>query len=99
MTSVPRREIMSFVKQQFASERPGMELTLTTTHEIRDEWTGFPTAVDSLIRARTADAVFVVDPEYRIVHWDTRAESLTGFLAESKVADSSRASEGLRGRR
>jgi PAS domain-containing protein len=27
----------------------------------------------------------VVDPEYRVVHWDDRAESLTGFLAEEVV--------------
>src|SRR5215208_5203550 len=59
-----------------------MEFTLNTRHETRDQWTGFPSAVVSLIRARTADANFVVDPEYRVVHWDARAESLTGFLAE-----------------
>jgi PAS domain S-box-containing protein len=62
-----------------------MEFTLNTSHETRDEWTGFPYAVESLIRVRTADAVFVVDPKYRIVHWDDRAESLTGFLAEEVV--------------
>jgi PAS domain-containing protein len=84
MTTVPRREIMSFVRR-FANERPGMELTLTTRHETRNEATGFPPAVESLIWARTADAVFVVDPEYRLVHWDARAESLTGFLAEEVV--------------
>ena len=84
MTAVPRREIMSFVRQS-ANERPGMELTLTTRHETRNEATGFPPAVESLIWARTADAVFVVDPEYRLVHWDARAESLTGFLAEEVI--------------
>jgi PAS domain S-box-containing protein len=84
MTTVPRREIMSFVRQS-ANERPGMELTLTTRHETRNEATEFPPAVESLIWARTADAVFVVDPEYRLVHWDARAESLTGFLAEEVV--------------
>ena len=84
MTTVPRREIMSFVRQS-ANERPGMELTLTTRHETRNEATAFPPAVESLIWARTADAVFVVDPEYRLVHWDARAESLTGFLAEEVV--------------
>src|SRR5215204_5018807 len=62
-----------------------MEFTLNTRHETRDQWTGFPSAVESLIRARTADAIFVVDPEYRVVHWDARAESLTGFLAEEVV--------------
>jgi hypothetical protein len=60
-----------FVKEA-ASERPVMEVTLNTSHETRDEWTGFPSAVESLIQVRTADAVFVVDPEYRIVHWDDR---------------------------
>ena len=40
-----------------------MEFTLNTRHETRDQWTGFPSAVESLIRARTADAIFVVDPE------------------------------------
>jgi PAS domain S-box-containing protein len=62
-----------------------MEVTLNTSHETRDAWTGFPSAVESLIQVRTADAVFVVDPEYRIVHWDDRAESLTGFLAEEVI--------------
>src|SRR5215217_8092041 len=84
MTTVPRREIMSFVRQS-ANERPGMELTLTTRHETRNEATEFPPAVESLIRARTADAVFVVDPGYRLAYWDARAESLTGFLAEEVV--------------
>src|SRR5215207_2323906 len=44
-----------------------------------------PKAVRILLEARTTDAVFVVDPEYRIVHWDARAESLTGLLAEEMV--------------
>lgn len=51
------------------------------THE-REE---LPRAVEILIDARTADAVFVVDPDHRIVHWDTRAESLTGLMAEEMV--------------
>lgn len=49
------------------------------------ERTELPQAIEGLIRARTADAVFVVDPNYRIVHWDARAESLTGLLAEEMV--------------
>lgn len=49
------------------------------------EHTELPRAVESLIEARTADALFVVDPEYCIVHWDARAESLTGLLAEEMV--------------
>ena len=44
-----------------------------------------PEALESLTRAITADAVFVVDPEYRVAHWDAGAESLTGFLAEEMV--------------
>ena len=47
-----------------------------------------PPTVEILIEARTADAVFVVDPDYRIVHWDTRAESLTGLLAEEMIGKS-----------
>jgi len=44
-----------------------------------------PEALESLTRMLTADAVFVVDPEYRLAHWDAGAESLTGFLAEEMV--------------
>ncbi len=44
-----------------------------------------PPAVRSLIEARTGDAVFVVDPDYRIVHWDARMESLTGTLSEEAL--------------
>lgn len=44
-----------------------------------------PLAVECLLSARTADAVFVVDPDQRIVHWDARAETLTGLLAEEMV--------------
>jgi len=44
-----------------------------------------PPAVRSLIEARTGDAVFVVGPDYRIVHWDARMESLTGTLSEEAV--------------
>ena len=44
-----------------------------------------PEALESLTRMITADAVFVVDPEYRLAHWDAGAESLTGFLAEEMV--------------
>ncbi|MEJ7843331.1 MAG: LuxR C-terminal-related transcriptional regulator [Rubrobacter sp.] len=44
-----------------------------------------PLAVECLISARTADAVFVLAPDYRIVHWDPQAETLTGLLAEEMV--------------
>lgn len=49
------------------------------------EHTQLPQALRSIIEARTTDAFFVVDPEYWIVHWDSRAESLTGLLAEEMV--------------
>ena len=51
------------------------------------EHTELPQAIKSFIEARTADAVFVVDPDYRIVYWDARAESLTGLLAEEMVGE------------
>ena len=44
-----------------------------------------PETLESLTRAITADAVFVVDPDCRLAHWDAEAESLTGFLAEEMV--------------
>ena len=54
----------------------------------RDELTReVPEAVRALIEARTGDAVFVVGPDYRIVHWDQRMESLTGTLAEEAVGE------------
>jgi PAS domain S-box-containing protein len=71
-----------------------MELTLDVRHEARvDDETrsggllaaGLPPVVEVLIQARTGDAVFVVGPDYRIVHWDYRAESLTGLLAEETL--------------
>lgn len=54
-----------------------------------------PRAVEILVGARTADAVFVVGPDHRIVHWDARAESLTGLMAEEVVGKPSH--EVLRG--
>ena len=44
-----------------------------------------PPAVRSLIEARTGDAVYVVDPDYRIVYWDSRMESLTGALSQEAL--------------
>ena len=76
--------MMGFVRES-ANGRAGMELTLDTRQETGNEATGLPPAVESLIRARTEDDVFVVDPEFRVVHWDARAESLTGILAEEVV--------------
>jgi PAS domain-containing protein len=45
-----------------------------------------PPAVRSLTEARTGDAVYVVDPDYRIVHWDSQMESLTGALSAPTAA-------------
>jgi DNA-binding CsgD family transcriptional regulator len=44
-----------------------------------------PVAVMSLIEARTGDAVYVVGPDYTIVHWDERMESLSGVLSGEAV--------------
>ena len=44
-----------------------------------------PKPLKFLLQARTAEAIFVVDPEYRIVYWDANAESLTGLLAEEPL--------------
>jgi DNA-binding CsgD family transcriptional regulator len=44
-----------------------------------------PPAVRSLIGARTGDAVYVVDPDYKIVHWDSQMESLTGALSQEAL--------------
>lgn len=54
-----------------------------------------PRVVEILAGVRTADAVFVVSPDHRIVHWDARAESLTGLMAEEVLGRSSH--EVLRG--
>lgn len=44
-----------------------------------------PEAVKNLIAARTGDAVYVVGPDYTIVHWDSQMESLTGTLSEEAL--------------
>lgn len=44
-----------------------------------------PEAVRNLIEARTGDAVYVVDPDYRIVHWDSRMETLTGAFSQEAL--------------
>jgi PAS domain S-box-containing protein len=69
-------------------ERQASDMTLAVdTQRSNDtvQLAELPEALESLTRVLTADAVFVVDPEYRLVHWDARAESLTGFLAEEMV--------------
>lgn len=44
-----------------------------------------PEAVKSLVEARTGDAVYIVGPDYTIVHWDQRMETLSGVLAEEAL--------------
>ena len=44
-----------------------------------------PEAVKTLIEARTGDAVYVVGPDYTIVHWDQRMESLTEVLSQEAL--------------
>jgi PAS domain-containing protein len=44
-----------------------------------------PEAVRTLVGARTGDAVYVVDPDYTIVHWDEHVESLSGVLSEEAL--------------
>ncbi|HSK99909.1 MAG TPA: LuxR C-terminal-related transcriptional regulator [Rubrobacteraceae bacterium] len=39
----------------------------------------------TFIEARTGDAVYVVGPDYTIVHWDERMESLTAVLSEDAL--------------
>jgi DNA-binding CsgD family transcriptional regulator len=44
-----------------------------------------PEAVRTLLEARTGDAVYVVGPDYAIVHWDQRMENLSGVLSEEAL--------------
>jgi PAS domain S-box-containing protein len=44
-----------------------------------------PEAVRSLVGARTGDAVYVVGPDYTIVHWDEQMESLSGVISEEAL--------------
>ena len=44
-----------------------------------------PEAVKDLIAARTGHYVYGVDPDYRIVHWDSRMDILTGVLSQLEV--------------
>lgn len=66
-----------------------MSVILGTRQQAHDnpEVADLPETIENLTRGLTADAIFVVDPEYRIVHWDARAESLTGLLAEEMVGE------------
>jgi PAS domain S-box-containing protein len=44
-----------------------------------------PDAVRTLVEARTGDAVYVVGPDYTIVHWDKSMKSLSGVLSEEAL--------------
>ena len=59
--------------------------TLDPTEDRRATDPDLPLAVECLMAARTADAVLVVAPDFRVVHWDARAEELTGLLAAEVV--------------
>lgn len=59
--------------------RPSREASIAEPETMDHE---LPAAVGTLIEARTGDTVYVVGPDYRIVHWDHRMESLSGVLSE-----------------
>jgi PAS domain S-box-containing protein len=61
------------------------QVTPGATKDSRPADATLPLAVECLLGARTADAVFVVAPDHRVIHWDTQAEGLTGLLAEEVV--------------
>jgi DNA-binding CsgD family transcriptional regulator len=54
-----------------------------TTH--RRSTQELPETVRIFIGARTGDAVYVVGPDYRIVHWDSQMEALSGVLSEEAL--------------
>ena len=53
--------------------------------DIREKYDELPEAVRTFIAARTGDAVYVVGPDYTIVHWGSRMESLSGVLSEEAL--------------
>jgi PAS domain-containing protein len=55
---------------------------VTTDRRSKQE---LPEAVKTLIEARTGDAVYVVGPDYTIVHWDQNMEALSGVLSEEAL--------------
>ena len=57
---------------------------MTTDHRSKQE---LPKAVKTLIEARTGDAVYVVGPDYTIVHWDAQMEFLSGVLSEEALGN------------
>jgi PAS domain-containing protein len=55
---------------------------VTTDRRSKQE---LPEAVKTLIETRTGDAVYVVGPDYTIVHWDQNMEALSGVLSEEAL--------------
>lgn len=53
--------------------------------ESKKRYEELPDTVKTLIEARTGDGVYVVGPDYTIVHWDAQMESLTGALSEEAL--------------
>ncbi len=41
--------------------------------------------VGAPVKARTGYAVYVVEPDHRVVHWGSQMESLTGALSEEAL--------------
>lgn len=63
----------------------GKKTTAATSGETERSTRELPEVVRAIIAARTGDAVYVVGPDYTIVHWDERMESLTGVLSEDAL--------------
>ena len=57
---------------------------MTTDRRSKQE---LPAAVKTLIEARTGDAVYVVGPDYTIVHWDQNLKALSGVLSEEALGN------------
>jgi DNA-binding CsgD family transcriptional regulator len=69
------------------SHKPSKSRSQKSSVALGVEARRLPEAVETLVEARTGDAVYVVGPEYRIVHWDERMESLTGVLSEEALGN------------
>ena len=65
--------------------RHGAQSERPSTAQREGSFRGLPEAVETLIEARTGDAVYVVGPDYTIVHWDERMEALSGVLSEEAL--------------
>src|SRR5215204_2163119 len=65
--------------------RRGAQSERPSTAQGEGPFRGLPESVGTLIEARTGDAVYVVGPDYTIVHWDERMEALSGVLSEEAL--------------